>query len=208
MAAMATTPHRHDTYSIGRTLAGVQSFHYKGALCHGVPGNTLVLHPDELHDGMAGTDIGFRYRMAYIDPSLIQSVLGGEPLPFIAGGLSSDPRLYRASEALLIEQQWSPRVVAEMNDYQFKVVRIEGEFIWHSHPETDEAFLVLAGTLRIDLPEGSVYVRPGELYVVPRGVAHRTAAQAETKLMMIEPRGVLNTGHEGGARTAVNDVWI
>ncbi|MDR6711235.1 AraC-like DNA-binding protein [Pseudomonas hunanensis] len=94
-------PHRHDTYSIGRTLAGVQSFHYKGALCHGVPGNTLVLHPDEVHDGMAGTDAGFRYRMAYIDPALIQNVLGGEPLPFIAGGLSSDPRLYRASEAFV-----------------------------------------------------------------------------------------------------------
>ncbi|KEY87847.1 MAG: AraC family transcriptional regulator [Pseudomonas capeferrum] len=94
-------PHRHDTYSIGRTLAGVQSFHYKGALCHGVPGNTLVLHPDEAHDGMAGTDAGFRYRMAYIDPALIQNVLSGEPLPFIAGGLTSDPRLYRASEAFV-----------------------------------------------------------------------------------------------------------
>lgn len=94
-------PHRHDTYSIGRTLAGIQSFHYRGALCHGVPGNTLVLHPDEVHDGMAGTDAGFRYRMAYIDPRLIQNVLGGEPLPFIAGGLSSDPRLYSASEAFV-----------------------------------------------------------------------------------------------------------
>ncbi|WEK29498.1 MAG: AraC family transcriptional regulator [Candidatus Pseudomonas phytovorans] len=94
-------PHRHDTYSIGRTLAGVQSFHYKGSLRHGIPGNTLVLHPDELHDGMAGTDAGFRYRMAYIDPALIQNVLGGQPLPFIAGGLSSDPRLYQASEALV-----------------------------------------------------------------------------------------------------------
>lgn len=94
-------PHRHDTYSIGRTLSGVQSFHYKGSLRHGVPGNTLVLHPDEVHDGMAGTDAGFRYRMAYIDPSLIQNVLGGEPLPFIAGGLSSDPRLYHASEVFV-----------------------------------------------------------------------------------------------------------
>lgn len=113
-----------------------------------------------------------------------------------------------AEKASLIEQQWSPRVVAEMNDYQFKVVRIEGEFIWHSHPETDEAFLVLEGILRIDLPQGCVYVNPGELYVVPRGVEHRTAAQKETKLMMIEPRGVLNTGHEGGERTALNDIWI
>lgn len=94
-------PHRHDTYSIGRTLSGVQSFHYKGALCHGMPGNTLILHPDELHDGMAGTEAGFRYRMAYVDPALIQQVLGGEPLPYIAGGLSSDLRLYRATESFV-----------------------------------------------------------------------------------------------------------
>lgn len=91
-------PHRHDTYSIGRTLSGVQSFHYKGSLRHGMPGNTLILHPDELHDGMAGSEAGFRYRMAYVDPALIQQVLGGEPLPFIVGGLSNDPRLYQASE--------------------------------------------------------------------------------------------------------------
>jgi len=111
-------------------------------------------------------------------------------------------------KASIIDKQWTPRIVAEMNDYQFKVVRIEGEFIWHSHPETDEAFLVLEGKLRIDLPHGSVLVGPGELYVVPRGTEHRTAAEAETKLMMIEPRGILNTGHEGGERTAENDVWI
>ncbi|TRX75264.1 cupin domain-containing protein [Pseudomonas mangiferae] len=113
-----------------------------------------------------------------------------------------------AQKASLIEQQWSPRVVAEMNDYQFKVVRIEGEFIWHSHPETDEAFLVLEGTLRIDLRDGCVHVSAGELYVVPRGVEHRTAADGEAKVMMIEPRGILNTGHEGGERTAVSDLWI
>ncbi|CAI8980397.1 AraC family transcriptional regulator [Pseudomonas sp. IT-P260] len=100
-------PHRHDTYSIGRTLSGVQSFHYKGSLRHGLPGNTLLLHPDELHDGMAGTEAGFRYRMAYIDPALIQQVLKGEPLPFIVGGLSSDPRLYRASEAFVQTMDYS-----------------------------------------------------------------------------------------------------
>lgn len=111
-------------------------------------------------------------------------------------------------KATLIDQPWSPRVVAEMNDYQFKVVRIEGEFIWHSHPETDEAFLVLEGTLRIDLLDSCVHVQAGELYVVPRGIAHRTAAKGEAKVMMIEPRGVLNTGHEGGERTAENDLWI
>ncbi|MFR0675308.1 cupin domain-containing protein [Enterobacterales bacterium AW_CKDN230030176-1A_HGKHYDSX7] len=122
--------------------------------------------------------------------------------------LSTSHPVNLAQKASSIDSLWSPRVVAEMNDYQFKVVRIEGEFIWHSHPETDEAFLVLEGLLRIDLPEGGVHVKPGELYVVPRGVMHRTAAQTQTTLMMIEPRGVLNTGHEGGARTAENDVWI
>lgn len=103
-------PHRHDTYSIGRTLAGVQSFHYTGALVHSVAGKTLVLHPDELHDGMAGTDAGFRYRMAYIDPAAIQTILAGQPLPFIKGGLSDDPRLYRASEALVqgLDHQLEP----------------------------------------------------------------------------------------------------
>lgn len=94
-------PHRHDTYAIGRTLTGVQSFHYRGALRHSVPGGTLVLHPDELHDGMAGTDEGFRYRMLYIDPVLIQQALGGKPLPFIAGGLSSDARLRGATESFM-----------------------------------------------------------------------------------------------------------
>lgn len=93
--------HRHATYAIGRTLAGVQSFHYRRSMTHSMPGGTLVLHPDEPHDGSAGTDAGFRYRMLYIEPSLIQRVLGGRPLPFIAGGLSADPRLLAASDVLL-----------------------------------------------------------------------------------------------------------
>lgn len=95
------TPHRHDTYAIGRTLAGVQSFQYRRSQRHSLPGTTLVLHPDEVHDGEAGTEAGFRYRMLYIQPALIQQVLGGKPLPFIEGGLSSDPRLYQATQALL-----------------------------------------------------------------------------------------------------------
>ena len=94
-------PHRHDTYAIGRTLAGVQSFHYRGGQRHSVPGGTIVLHPDEVHDGEAGTDAGFRYRMMYIEPALIQQILGGRALPFIQHGISADPRLYAASELLL-----------------------------------------------------------------------------------------------------------
>jgi mannose-6-phosphate isomerase-like protein (cupin superfamily) len=108
----------------------------------------------------------------------------------------------------LIGEQWSPRVVAELNDYQFKVVRIEGAFVWHDHPETDEAFLVLEGELRIDFRDGAVSLGPGELFVVPRGVEHKPFAENEVKLLLIEPRGVLNTGHAGGERTAANDVWI
>ncbi|OLU12303.1 MULTISPECIES: cupin domain-containing protein [unclassified Pseudomonas] len=108
----------------------------------------------------------------------------------------------------LIAEQWSPRVVAEMNDYQFKVARLQGDFIWHAHAETDEAFLVLDGQLRLDFRDGSVTLGSGELYVVPRGVEHKPYAEDEVKLLLIEPRGVLNTGAEGGERTAINDLWI
>lgn len=108
----------------------------------------------------------------------------------------------------LFSEQWTPKVIAEMNDYQFKVVRIEGDFIWHSHADTDEAFLVIEGQLRIDLRDGAVLLGPGELYVVPKGVEHKPYAEREVKMLLIEPRGVINTGEEGGERTAQNDVWI
>ncbi len=115
-----------------------------------------------------------------------------------------------AQKFTLFTEQWQPKVVAEMNDYQFKVVRILGDFIWHSHPETDETLIVLEGVLRLDFRDEHLLLQAGEMIVVPRGVEHKTSAETETetKLMLIEPRGVLNTGHEGGERTAVNDVWI
>lgn len=96
-------PHRHDTYAIGRTLSGVQSFRYRGSLRHSLAGQTIVLHPDEIHDGEAGSVDGFHYRLIYIEPSIIQKVLGGQPLPFIKEGISSDPRLVTATESLLRE---------------------------------------------------------------------------------------------------------
>jgi mannose-6-phosphate isomerase-like protein (cupin superfamily) len=108
----------------------------------------------------------------------------------------------------LFNEHWQPKVVAEMNDYQFKVVKLKGDFIWHDHKETDETFIVIEGTLRIDFRDGAVLVSSGEMFVVPRGVEHKPYAEQEVKLMLIEPRGVLNTGHEGGERTATNDVWI
>lgn len=108
----------------------------------------------------------------------------------------------------LFTERWQPKVVAEMNDYQFKLSRLQGEFIWHNHPETDETFLVLEGNLTIDFEDGSVHLGPGEMFVVPRGVEHKPRAEGEVKLMIIEPRGVLNTGHQGGELTARPDVWI
>jgi mannose-6-phosphate isomerase-like protein (cupin superfamily) len=107
-----------------------------------------------------------------------------------------------------IKDLWQPRVVAEMNDYQFKLVRISGDFIWHDHPETDETFIVLEGVLRIDFRDGSVTIGAGEMFVVPKGVEHKPFAENEVQMMLIEPRGTLNTGHQGGDRTAQNDLWI
>ncbi len=108
----------------------------------------------------------------------------------------------------LFDELWSPKVVAEMNDYQFKIVKIKGDFVWHDHPETDETFIVLEGNLRIDLRDGSVNVGKGEMYVVPKGVEHKPFAENEVKMLLIEPRGVTNTGTAGGELTAENDIWI
>jgi mannose-6-phosphate isomerase-like protein (cupin superfamily) len=108
----------------------------------------------------------------------------------------------------LFAERWTPKVVAEMNDYQFKLVKLAGDFIWHDHQDTDETFIVIEGNLRIDFRDGSVQVQSGEMLVVPRGVEHKPYAENEVKLLLIEPRGVLNTGHVGGERTAVNDAWI
>ncbi|HUZ32165.1 MAG TPA: cupin domain-containing protein [Xanthobacteraceae bacterium] len=108
----------------------------------------------------------------------------------------------------LFDERWKPKVIAEMNDYQFKVVRLQGDFVWHDHKDTDETFIVLEGDLRIDFRDGAVYLSAGEMFVVPKGVEHKPYAEQEAKVLLVEPRGVLNTGHEGGARTAENDVWI
>lgn len=108
----------------------------------------------------------------------------------------------------LFSEQWAPKVVAEMNDYQFKIVKLKGDFIWHDHKDTDETFVVIEGDLQIDFHDGSVHIAAGEMFVVPRGVQHKPFAENEVKLLLIEPRGVLNTGDEGGDRTAENDIWI
>lgn len=107
-----------------------------------------------------------------------------------------------------IDGHWQPRVVAEMNDYQFKVVKLKGDFIWHTHADTDETFIVLDGELRIDFRDGAIVLRAGQMAVVPKGIEHKPFAAEEVKLLLIEPRGVRNTGEEGGERTVQNDQWI
>jgi len=105
-------------------------------------------------------------------------------------------------------ETYSPRVIAEMNDYQFKLVRVKGEFVWHDHPDTDEVFIVIEGNLDIEFRDGKITLKTGEMYVIPKGVEHRPVAQNECKVMLVEPKGVVNTGDSGGDLTAEDDVWI
>ena len=106
-------------------------------------------------------------------------------------------------------EHWSPRVVAEMNDYQFKLVKVEGEFVWHDHPNTDEVFIVLEGTLNIEFRDGLVTLNSGEMFVIPKGVEHKPVANSECKIMIVEPKGVVNTGDSTSSDlTAKNDVWV
>ena len=105
-------------------------------------------------------------------------------------------------------EQWSPKVVAEMNDYQFKLVRLEGEFVWHDHQDTDETFIVLEGKLLIDFQGGTVKLDAGQMLVVPKGVPHRPRASAEAKVLLVEPKGVINTGDVQSEKTAPLDDWI
>lgn len=113
-----------------------------------------------------------------------------------------------------IDGHWQQRVVAEMNDYQFKVVKVSGEFDWHRHADTDETFIVLEGELRIALRGGAegdttIVLGPGQMAVVPRGMEHKPSAPVEARMLVVEPRGVVNTGDgPSGARTIQNDQWI
>lgn len=103
---------------------------------------------------------------------------------------------------------WSPKVIAQMNHIQFKLVRLQGEFVWHEHPDTDETFMVIEGELEIRFKDKSVFLNPGELLVIPKGVSHCPVAQTPCKVMIVEPEGVVNTGDAGGDLTAKNDQWI
>lgn len=103
---------------------------------------------------------------------------------------------------------WSPRVIGELNDYQFKLAKIRGSFVWHRHEDTDEAFIVLAGTMGIEFRDRVVQLSAGDLYIVPKGIEHRPFAEEECHVLIVEPRGVVNTGDAGGPMQADNDVWV
>lgn len=105
-------------------------------------------------------------------------------------------------------EPWSPKIIAQMNDYHFKIVKVQGEFIWHDHPDTDEVFIVLKGQLQIHLPDGRAILNEGEMFVVPKGVEHKPVADHECHLLLVEPAGTLNTGDVVSERTAANDAWI
>ena len=110
-----------------------------------------------------------------------------------------------AEKLSLFSEHWSPKVVARLNDYEIKVVKVKGEFVWHTHEDTDELFLVIEGELTIQLRDGDVTLRPGQVFVVPRGVEHCPVAEGEVHAVLIEPAGVVNTGSAGGSLTAAYD---
>ncbi len=97
---------------------------------------------------------------------------------------------------------WSPKIIAQMNDYHFKLVKIQGDFVWHRHSETDEVFIVIDGSMEMSFRDGQVTLNPGEMFVVRKGVEHKPFAASECKLMLVEPVGTMNTGETGGERTA------
>ena len=104
--------------------------------------------------------------------------------------------------------QWSPKVIEEMNDYQFKLVKIENDFTWHKHENTDETFLVIEGKMGIEFEDETVELSEGEMIVIPKGKKHKPYADKEAKIMIIEPKGVTNTGDVTNDFTAENDQWV
>ncbi len=109
-----------------------------------------------------------------------------------------------AEKLASFSDHWAPRIVARYNDHEVRLVKVEGEFIWHQHAETDELFLVLEGTLQMELRDRTVTLQPGELFVVPRGTEHRPCArEGEVKLLLIDPVDLPNTGDPATATKAV-----
>lgn len=107
-----------------------------------------------------------------------------------------------------VSDYWSPKIIAQMNDYHFKLAKFKGDFIWHRHADTDETFIVFKGDLTIEIGDRRVRLKEGDLFVVPKGVEHRPVAEEECYIMLIEPAGTINTGNSGGELTAPDGEWI
>lgn len=106
------------------------------------------------------------------------------------------------------DELWEPKVIAQLNDYEFKLVKIKDDFIWHQHDETDEAFIVIEGVINIEFENETVTLQQGEMIVVPKGIKHKPFAKEEAKIMIVEPKNVCNTGDALNELTAPNDKWI
>ena len=103
---------------------------------------------------------------------------------------------------------WSPKIIAQMKDYHFKLVKFKGDFVWHSHGYTDETFIVLDGEMNIDFCDGKVELRTGEMFVIPKGVEHKPFAKEECKIMLVRHAGTVNTGSVKWDMTAKEDIWM
>ena len=108
----------------------------------------------------------------------------------------------------LFSEHWSPKIITQMNDYHFKIAKIQGEFVWHSHLETDETFIVIQGKMKIELRDGSVSLKAGEMCIIPKGVEHKPVAEKECHILMVELAGTVNTGDAGGEMTIEETEWI
>jgi len=108
----------------------------------------------------------------------------------------------------MFSEHWSPKIIARMNDYHFKLVKFQGEFVWHDHKDTDEVFIVLDGEMSIHFRDGDVSVKKGEMFVIPKGVEHKPSAKSECRAMLVEAAGTVNTGDAGGDKTSPADAWI
>ena len=109
---------------------------------------------------------------------------------------------------LKFSEHWSPKIIAQLNDYHLKLAKVHGEFVWHDHPETDEVFIVVKGQLKILFRDGDVLLNEGEMFVVPKGVEHKPVAENECHILLIEPAGTVNTGDVKDELTAPNNIWI
>jgi mannose-6-phosphate isomerase-like protein (cupin superfamily) len=103
---------------------------------------------------------------------------------------------------------WAPKIIAQMNDYHFKLVKFKGDFVWHKHRDTDEVFIVIDGEMSIAFKDGHVTLKKGEMFVVPKELEHKPFAEKECKIMLVEPAGTMNTGDSAGDMTAKDNVWI